>query len=175
MSWTTTTPRRPNGAPLDLAVIRGKCTADGECWTWDGAMHHGMPVVRHGRQVVNVRRHIAAHIQLQRVAGLLASTLCHNPACCAPDHIRMLTRRQLQKRTARRVGPQQGALRNARLSILARRRSVLDAASVALIRGSDRTGRDLAQELGVSLSCVQKVRRFETWRDFANPFSGLMR
>jgi hypothetical protein len=42
------------------------------------------------------------------------------------------------------------------------------------IRGSDKRGIDLAQELGVSRDLVSKVRTYRAWKEQFNPFAGLM-
>ena len=168
------TPRRPDGAPLDLAVIVAKCTEEGDCWLWRGAVHCGMPVVRHNNRVVNVRRYIAQHIQGSVVDGKLASTRCGNPQCCAPEHVDMITRKELQRRTAKTTKNQQRPSRNYKLAIKARARSTLNDELVAQIRASDLTGRELAALYGVSLSSIQKARNYQSWRDYRSPFAQLI-
>lgn len=171
----STTIRRANHAPLDLDVILAKCTEEGDCWNWNGALHCGAPVVRIGGKVHNVRRHIAEHIQGRDVAGKLAIARCGNGKCCAPEHIDVITRRALQRRTTRQTQHQQRVTRNERIALAARTRSVLDSDKVRQIRASDLPGRDLAAQLGVSLSAVQKARNYQTWKDYRSPFAGLAR
>ena len=169
------TVRRANHAPIDLDLILAKSTEDGDCWQWGGGYHCGAPVIRHGKRVVSVRRYIAEHIQARSVAGRLAHTSCGNPKCCAPDHIDLITRLQLQRRTTIQTKYQQSVTRNERIAMAARTRSVLDPDKVAAIRASDLPGRDLAAQLGVSLNAVQKARNYQTWKNYRSPFTGLVR
>lgn len=168
------TPRKANHAPLDLAAIHAKCTEDGDCWLWNGAIHCGMPVLRAGSKVISVRRYIAIEIQARAIGTRLASTNCGNPRCCAPDHIAMLTRKQLNVRATQRTRHQNRLNRNHKLATAKRALSPLTADQVAEIRMSTLQGRPLAKKYGVALDTVQRIRNGRTWRDYASPFAGLM-
>lgn len=170
----STTPRRPDHAPVDLGVIRAKCCEEGTCWLWQGAMHTGHPVLRHRGKVVNVRRIIAEEFLYLAVEGKLATARCGNGKCCAPEHVEMVTRRTLQRRTTRRTQHQQRPTRNAKQAAIQRARSVLDWDKVQAIRASDLPGRKLAEQYGVALETVQNVRKYRTWKDYSSPFAGLM-
>lgn len=167
-------PRRANHALVDLQIIHAKCTEEGDCWLWHGAMHGGAPVLRAGRQMMSVRRYIAIEIQKRVVGTLLASTECGNAQCCAPDHIAMLTRKQLNQRVTQRTRHQSQLHRNHKLSMSKRGQSPLTADQVAEIRMSTLQGRPLARKYGVALDTVQNIRNGRTWRDYASPFAGLM-
>lgn len=167
--------RRANHAPLDIEVIRAKTIEEGDCWLWQGALNQGVPVVRHAGQIINVRRFIAQHLQGKAVQGKLASTTCRNPQCCAPDHVDLITRKQLQIRTTKQTRHQSRPSRNEKLAAQARARSsVLNHEAVAAIRSSDRPGRELAEQYGVALSTVQHARNYRSWKDYRSPFAGLM-
>jgi hypothetical protein len=168
--------RRANHAPLDIEVIRAKSIEEGDCWLWQGALNQGVPVVRHAGQIINVRRYIAQHLHGKAVQGKLASTTCRNPQCCAPEHVDLITRKQLQIRTTKRTRHQSRASRNEKLAARARARSsALDQEAVAAIRASDLTGRELAEQYGVALSTVQHARNYRSWKDYRSPFAGLMK
>jgi hypothetical protein len=167
-------PRRANHAPLDLDVIHSKCIEEGDCWLWHGAMKCGMPVVRHAGKVVNVRRYIAEHLQGLDVAGKLASCKCGDGMCCAPAHIDMIRRKQLQQRTTTRTLHQQRLVRKEKLAMAARARSPLDQAMVDAIRASELTGRQIAEQLGVAQSTVQHIRSHRSWKNYRSAFAGLM-
>ena len=169
------TVRRANHAPIDLDLIHAKCIEEGDCWLWQGAMHCGMPVVRHAGKVVNVRRYIAEHLQGLDVAGKLASCKCGNGMCCAPDHVDMITRKQLQRRTSKRTQFHQCPVRNERLALIAREKSPLDQAAVDAIRASDMPSRDIADKIGLAHSTVQHIRSYRSWKNYRSPFAGLMR
>jgi hypothetical protein len=169
----STTPRRPNHAPIDLDVIQAKCTDDAGCWIWNGAIHAGMPVIRHDRKVVNVRRYIAEHIQGHQVTGRLATASCGNGKCCAPDHIDLITRLALQRRTTRQTQHQQLATRNEKLAQAARARSPLNQEIVDAIRASDLPIRALAAQYNLAQASVHRVKTYQSWKDYRSPFAGL--
>jgi len=172
---TSNAPRRANHAPLDLAAIHAKCTEEGDCWNWDGALHCGAPVARLGGKTYNVRRYMAEQLMGRNVAGKLAHTTCRNPRCVAPHHIEMITRLQLQRRTTIRTQHQQRASRNERIAMAARSRAALDPEKVEQIRASDMPSRALAAVLSVSQSTVLKARNYQSWKDYRGPFAGLAR
>jgi hypothetical protein len=170
----STTPRRANHAPLDLGLIRAKSVEEGNCWLWQGAIHCGMPVIRHNGKVVNVRRLVAQEFLYLNVEGKLATARCGNGKCCAPEHVDVVTRQTLQRRTTRRTLHQQRPSRNAKLAQAARARSPLDQAMVDAIRADERPGREIADELGVAHSTVQHIRSHRNWKNYRSPFAGLL-
>lgn len=170
----STTTRRPNHAPLDLAVIHAKCTDEGDCWIWDGALHCGHPVVRHGGKVISVRRYIAKHIHGRAVDGKLASTTCANSQCCAPAHIALVPRRQLNRSVTKLTRHQSQLSRNHKLAMKKRALSTLTVDQVQQIRESDLPGRALAAQYGVVLYTVQRIRNGASWRDYSSPFAQLI-
>lgn len=172
---TSRATRRANHAPLDLAAIAAKIVEEGDCWIWQGAFNQGVPVVRHNARIINVRRFIAHEVQGLDVVGKYASTRCQNPQCCAPDHVDLITRKQLQRRTTKRTQHQKRLSRNEKIAVAARSKSVLNTDAVAEIRASDLTGRELAERYGCALSTIQAARNHRNWRDYRNPFSGLAR
>lgn len=170
----STTPRRGNHAPLDIDLIHSKCVEEGDCWLWQGALHCGAPVMRDGNRVVNVRRWIAEHVKGLAIEGKLASPHCGNGKCCAPEHVDVVTRRTVQRRTTKRTQFQQRVTRNEKVALAARARSPVDQAMVDAIRASDMPGRALADQLGLAHSTVQHIRSHRSWKNYRSPFAGLM-
>jgi len=167
-------PRRANHAPLDLGLIRAKSVEEGNCWLWQGAMHTGMPVIRHNGKVVNVRRIIAQEFLYIDVDGKLATARCGNGKCCAPEHVDVVTRQTLQRRTIARTQFHQRVTFKEKAAQAARARSPLDHAMVDAIRADERPGREIADELGVAHSTVQHIRSHRNWKDYRSPFAGLL-
>lgn len=170
----STTPRRANHAPVDLGVIRSKCIEEGNCWLWQGAMHAGMPVIRHNGKVVNVRRVIASEFLFIDIEGKLVPASCGNGQCCAPQHVDVVTRRTLQRRTIARTQFHQRVTFKEKAALAARARSPLDQAMVDAIRADNRPGSEIADQLGLPHSTVQHIRSHRNWKNYRSLFAGLL-
>lgn len=134
------------------------------CLIWKGAFSHGVCKMRtinlrEGR-TTNVRRLIlSVRSSTPLKKNELATSKCGNPRCVEPEHVRRITRADLQKRTS-----MEGKWRAAHV-IAARK---LQGKKVARITpevareirdrvNSGQTGRQVAVELGFSQSSISKV------------------
>lgn len=166
---------RPKGKPVTLDIIQARCDEVGDCWIWRGALSHGIqPAISINRRSTNVRRFVADLLGRQ-TKGLYVTACCGEPLCVAPDHLRVVTRSQLNTMAAERTGYGKNIARAAKLAQASRRRARLSPELVQMIRESDLSDAQLAKQLGVAKSTVNNARRGDTWLDYTNPFAQLLR
>lgn len=73
-----------------LDQIKARCTVDGECWIWQGALIDGRPYFCGHDGGVRFNRRVQKHVAELGGATVPAQTVvaqsCGNPLCCAPGH-----------------------------------------------------------------------------------------
>jgi hypothetical protein len=166
-----------NAQEVERLRLRCICNDD-DCWIWAGATSHGLPSVKRFKDgegaTVSARRvmYEASRGRALRPSDRV-STRCGNVACLNPEHLKRNSFTDVAKKVA--ATPAGRAMR-----VLAGRRSRADSRSkldmdkARYIRASDKPSRELAQELGVSRTLIDYVRKGDRWReDGANPFAGL--
>lgn len=149
----------------------------GECWEWVGAVQSSAPtpMMRWAGSTKPVRR-IIAQAQGKQVHGRLATCKCRNELCVNPEHVVVVTRQRLQELIAKERNYQAtNFLRIKKLSDNARLHAKLTVEIAQEIRDADGTQRQIAARFGVTQATVSRIRRGETWRDYSNPFSALMK
>lgn len=159
-----------------LTRLRKRSEEVGDCWEWTGAMQTttGTPVMRYDGRAQPVRRAIALELGLS-LQGKLATCRCANMRCVNPEHVVMVTRQQLQKRTAKATGMHMSPARCRKLAQSARRNGKLNEAQVAEIRAIEgMRQRDIAALYGITQSTVSAIRRGVKWKDYSNPYLQLM-
>lgn len=168
---------RKKGAPVTLDTIHDRCDEVGDCWIWRGALSHGsQPAININRRSTNVRRFVAEALLCRQTKGRYVTACCGEPLCVAPDHLRVVTRSQLNTMAAERTGYGQNLARAAKLAQARRRRARLSPELVQMIRESDLSDAQLAKQLGVAKSTINDARRGDTWRDYHNnPWTQLLR
>ena len=160
------------------AHIWSKCCQDGDCLLWTGAVNDaGVPQMRlpGTREVFSVRRLLLTAMG-QDIAGRIASTKCGHQLCMAEKHVTPMTRKQLQKRSAKKFAS--SLLRSARLATARRRTAKLtleDAHELRRLRADGVSTREAAERFGVAQSTAAKAMRGESWRDYSNPYTQLVR
>lgn len=154
-----------------IATIYGRCTIEGECWNWQGA---GItPTMRVNQRTSSVRQFIFKDQGID-TGGKVATYRCGNSLCVNPDHMHLITRKALQKRTVKTTRYTSTVLRRSKIAEQARARSKLSLKQVEAIRQAEGTQRAIAASFGVSQSAVQDIRAGNTWRTYSGPFAGLM-
>jgi len=155
--------------------IREKSHEDGDCWIWDAAMAGGKtPVISHNLKVQNVRRALAIELGLD-VEGKTASNSCDDRRCVCPDHIKVMTRKALQVRSAKVYkGSAQNVIRGKKIAAYKRDASTNTQEKVNAIRLADGTQREIAKQFGVSQYAVWSIRTYRTWKDYSSPYAQLM-
>lgn len=152
-----------------LEEIKGRCvvTEDGH-WLWRGALRSdGRPNIyapdyRRGGEMSTQNGYRAVWQCLHQKPvpqGCRVFGTCDEPTCCNPAHIRCASEKDFGQWVRRR-----GIYKGQTSRILANRainraRSVVTPEMIAYIQASDKSGRALALELGVSDSVVSKARR----------------
>ena len=165
---------------MTLDDIKDRCDEVGECWIWKMSLKTGVPAVRiptsedPKRPLVNVRRWMAIQ-QGKSVDGLFATTKCCDPLCVNPEHIILMTRKQLSKRAGATMSRNETPARRAkRTAARVRRGDIKIGPEIARqIRNSDKTTKEWAAELGCSPNTVWLVVAGKTLVDHTGPFAGL--
>ncbi|MFA7291882.1 MAG: hypothetical protein WC023_06495 [Rhodocyclaceae bacterium] len=163
---------------LDMRTIRNRCRECGECWEWiSGAtVEHNKrhPQVKHAGKVLLVRR-VAYEIERGPIKpALFIVPHCGNPYCINPAHQKAVTESQKGSAAAAR-----GAFSNparGRKIAEARRKThaKLTMDQAVEIRHSNESGTVLAARFGINRSRVNQIRAGMGWKDYSNPFAGLM-
>lgn len=160
-----------------LEYLRARSEEVGECWEWTGALQsaRGSPVMRYERVAQPVRRVIAIELGMQ-VKGRMATVRCCNSLCVNPGHVVVLTRKQLQQRTAKVTQLHANPTRCRKLAQTARRTAKLTEAQVAEIRALEGlTQRQIAARYGIAQATVSAIRRGVKWKDYSNPWLQLLK
>lgn len=163
-------------SPKFINRLRKRSEEVGDCWEWTGAMQSGtgVPVLRYEGRAQPVRRAIALELGLP-LQGKLATCKCVNMRCVNPEHVTVVTRQQLQKRTAKANSLHLNQARCRKLAQSARRNGKLTEAQVAEIRAIEgMRQRDIAALYGITQPTVSAIRRGVKWKDYSNPWLQLM-
>lgn len=153
--------------------IFDRCRPNGDCLEWSQAMHSGHPACRLPGHPTQSARRVLLEAMGKRVAGRLASCNCGNPRCMLPEHLVVLTRKQLQQRTAKETNFGARPSRRKKLAEARRKTAVLDMEKVQEMRERGLSSREAAAIYGVSQSCAHQALTGQTWNDYSNPFLGL--
>ena len=159
-----------------LEYLQARVDEVGDCWEWRRAVQGKgqIPVMRYQGRAQQVRRVIAVETGLW-LEGKLATCKCANMRCVNPKHVVMVTRQQLQKRTAKVTQMHFNPARCIKLAQSARRTGRLTEAQVAEIRAIDGMNqRDIAALYGITQSTVSAIRRGVKWKDYSNPYLQLL-
>lgn len=153
-----------------IEAIHAKCTEEGDCWLWQGAMDKGTPRAKVNRKMVYVRRLVLELSGKEIKTNLRATTTCGDERCVNPDHVVAKTPSSINARTAMSTGFARKASRRAKISASRRKSSKVTPEMVAEIRGSEGPGSAIAERLGLSKSTVNSIRAHRSWIDYTNPF-----
>lgn len=154
-----------------------RCTPCGDCLLWDRAVDDGgVPQVRlPGSRKVSSARRVLLEALGRDITGRIATTKCGDQLCMAEQHVVAWTRKQLQKRSAKKFAS--SLLRSARLATARRRTAKLtleDAHELRRLRADGVSTREAAERFGVAQSTAAKAMRGESWRDYGGLFTGLL-
>ena len=161
---------------LLLMSIMDKTEMVGTHLEWRGSLDtYGAPVTRRPgeRKLVAVRR-IIFELNGTDPTGKLATYKCKNSLCLC--HITLLTRKQLQIRTAKTTDYARSPAR--RMAIAKKRRETAkltpEIVKEMRYKAQTMTTRELGATFGVAQSTAAAAIAYRTWPDYSNPFSGLM-
>lgn len=159
--------------------VAARCDEDGDCLLWKyAATGSNQP-----RYSIKGPMGKTTSVQLRRVVweretgkpipkGKVVTVNCGCSLCLNFDHMELITKAEVIRLVWQR--PDSKARKSLAATKSMRCRGKLDMEKARYIRSSDKTLRELADELGVSTSLVGAVRQGLRWRETAaNPFAGL--
>jgi len=134
-----------------------KCPFTG-CWNWQKyTSTKGYGMVRVGGELWHAHRASYSIFKGPIPPGKVVLHSCDNPACANPYHLRVGTQKDnildmhRKGRQANRQGSSNG-------------KSKLTEGAVVRIREDARLLKEIAHDYGVSISCIDRVKNFKTWR-----------
>lgn len=147
----------------------------GDCWIWNGATSSGgYPIMKiYGCGCRLVRR-----VAFGLSGGVLAmrepvAVTCGERRCVNPDHLVASSMAEIGKAAGAR-GAFSGMARSAKIAAARREKAKLTIDHARVIRVSDESGPVLAARYNVNRSVINGIKNGTRWKDYANPFAGLM-
>lgn len=160
-----------------IEFVRTRCTECGDCWEWQGAVQEGngnTPVMKRDRRVRPVRRVVLEAVGV-KVAGKLATYKCGNYMCVNPAHLEAVTRSEFQRRISQTMRYHSNPATLAKSAHSRRRTAKLNPELAQTIRQTEGSQRAIAKQFGVCQATVGAIKSGRTWRDYSNPFGGLLK
>jgi hypothetical protein len=157
--------------------IHARCREDGDCMLWDGSQDDGgrprVAIRDGGKPRTFMPRRIvweAAKGPIKR--GLRVTVTCGNPLCLNPEHLELITRGEVIRRTAQKPDT---AVRRHLAGLKRRELSDRNMELIRYIRHSPKTGAELSRETGIPPTTISAIRLHKRWRELTNnPFAGLV-
>jgi hypothetical protein len=159
--------------------ITERCVEDGDCLRWRLSIDtHRHPrytfKMDTGRRITKgVRRVVYEAFFGFLPPRKLVTTSCGCADCLNPEHLTLTTRSKVISETWKHQATRLKKVR----AVQQTSRSIrgkLDMDKARYIRASDKTGYELAKELGVSHTVISRVRNGTAWLEAeASPFAGL--
>ena len=161
---------------LTLMAIMDRTEQVGHHLEWRGALDsYGVPIMRRpgSRKLLPVRR-VIFQLNGADPKGKLATYKCTSTVCLC--HITLLTRKQLQIRSAKTTNYAKSPARRMAISKKRRETSKLSPEIVKEMRerAQTMTTRELGAAYGVCQSTAADIVGHRIWKDYSNPFAGLM-
>jgi hypothetical protein len=157
-----------------MEKVKAKIEEIGDCWEWQAAKqkNSGVPVIRYEGRHYCARRAIAKELG-HNLEGKIVTQTCGNKACVNPDHIKVMTKSALQKRTNSQTVYYQSITRRQKCSAARRKSAKLTPEKAEAIRNDPRPQRVIAEEYGITQPTVSSIKRQRMWRDYTSPFTQL--
>ena len=161
---------------LLLMAIMDKTEQVGPHLEWRGALDStGVPIMRRpGERKISAVRRIIFELNGANLTGKLATYKCTSTVCLC--HITLLTRKQLQIRSAMTTNYGKSPARRMAIAKKRRETAKLNPEIVREMRerAQTMTTRQLGAAYGIAQSTAADIVGHRTWRDYSNPFAGLM-
>lgn len=147
-----------------------------DCHLWNGSTSNGLPTYKpFDKPCTLVRRAMyqLAGGQLKRRVPIDAS--CNERLCINPEHLHQSSTRKIGQKAAAR-GAWRTKSRAAKIASAKRAspQAKLTIEDARVIRLSLDSGPALAARYGVNRAVITGIKAGTRWRDYSNPFAGLM-
>ena len=154
--------------------IKHHAIEEGECFIWKRARTNGHPCMRLDGKSTLVRRALWIDARGSIKHGKVLRTSCGDIGCINPDHIKETSYKLLALSLG--IEGMGGAVRGAKIAAIKRKTvGTLTEQTVAEIRSSDEKQVVIAKRLGVSQQKISLIRTGKAWKDYRNPFQGLIK
>ena len=161
---------------LDCMAMLDKCVefAD-DCLLWTAAVgHSGAPLYKPVGRICTLVRRDAYRLSGRTLKPRVPiDSTCGEKLCINPTHLFESTTQAIAKRAGKR-GAWSGLARRAKIAAAKRRAGKLTAEQAREIRTSTESGPVLSLRFGVNRSLINNIKRGVAWREYSNPFLGLM-
>lgn len=151
--------------------IKKKCQEDGDCFVWQGNTYNGVP-----KQSNYSARRIVWEVKKGPIPkGQIMTTTCGNSKCLNVDHLAVVGRSEVSKKSA--ANPATKARRVISTTKSRRANCKITLEQAMEIRRSTETIFVLADKYGIHKSMVSRIRVGKAWLEtprMASPFAGLL-
>ena len=160
---------------MTLEFIKSHTEEYGECHIWQRSVNaDGYPQMTLSSQPHKLVRRIVFAL----AGGHLNSrqpviTTCGEKLYVNPDHLKTSTTAKVAQAAARR-GAYSGIARASKIAAAKRKCAKLTMEIAKEIRMSSESGPTLAARYGVNRALIVRIKSGKAWRDFSNPYIGLM-
>lgn len=161
---------------VTLEQIKERTEEVGDCWIWQrGITGSGYPEMKiMGRPCKLVRRMVVELDGRKPEKRQPVVATCNDPLCVNPKHLQLSSIKAVSQAKAA-AGGWKGKARGAKIAAAKREQcSKINMDAAREIRMSNETGPVLAERYGVDRSLINRIKRNEAWKDYTNPFAGLM-
>lgn len=160
---------------LEMMKIIERTEEYADCHLWTGATgDSGHPIYKPtGCGCILVRRAMFRLNGGELEHRVPIDTTCGEKLCVNPGHLVKSTPGAIAKKAALR-GKWSGKARCAKIAEAKRKNCKLTMEAAREIRMSSETGPVLAARHGVNRSLITSIKLGKAWKDYSNPFAGLM-
>ena len=162
---------------MTLDDIKAQCDEEGNCWMWTGSVSskgYHIAMVDGKQQLVRrvaygFKQFVPKLLPRQPVIAKCTNKLCVNPACLSASTTSEVGR------IAGAAGKMSSLTKGAKIA--ARKRATdakIDMDIARAIRMSDESGPVLAARHHIDNALVNRIKSGTAWKDYTNPFLGLM-
>lgn len=149
---------------------------EGDCIEWTGSFDSsGCPVMRKpGDRLFTAVRRIKLELAGKPAGEKFATMKCNNPLCICDDHIVVLTRLQLQRKTSKLGKMTRTPAQRKKMAEKRRETAKMTPEIVAEMRVSGLTTAKAGEAFGISQSCAARIMSYKSWKNYGGPFAGLL-
>lgn len=163
-------------AEMDLMWdIIEKTDEIGDCWIWNSATtQNGYPILKiRGCGCKLVRPQVFLMNGGKLKPRQPVDVTCDERKCVNPAHLKASSVSEIAKKAAKR-GAFSGKARSAKIAAARRDKAKLTIEQAREIRMSQESGPVLAKRYGVNRSVINGIKAGTRWKDYTNPFAGLI-